>query len=54
MQKIRVLIVDDHTILRDGISALLALAADIEVIGEAENGREAIDRARQLAPDVVL
>lgn len=54
MQKIRVLIVDDHAILRDGISALLALAADIEVIGEAENGREAIDRARQLAPDVVL
>ena len=54
MQKIRVLVVDDHAILRDGISALLALAADIEVIGEAENGREAIDRARQLAPDVVL
>ena len=54
MQKIKVLIVDDHAILRDGISALLALAADIEVIGEAENGREAIDRARQLAPDVVL
>ena len=54
MQQIRVLIVDDHAILRDGISALLALAADIEVIGEAENGREAIDRARQLAPDVVL
>jgi DNA-binding NarL/FixJ family response regulator len=54
MQKIRVLIVDDHTILRDGISALLALAADIEVIGEAENGREALDRVRQLAPDVVL
>ena len=54
MQKIRVLVVDDHAILRDGISALLALAADIQVIGEAENGREAIDRARQLAPDVVL
>jgi len=54
MQKIKVLIVDDHAILRDGISALLSLAADIEVIGEAENGREAIDRARQLAPDVVL
>lgn len=54
MQQIRVLIVDDHAILRDGISALLALAADIEVVGEAENGREAIDRARQLAPDVVL
>ncbi len=54
MQKIRVLIVDDHAILRDGISALLALAADMDVIGEAENGREALDRVRQLAPDVVL
>ena len=54
MRKIRVLVVDDHTIVRDGICALLALAADIEVVGEAENGREALDRVRQLAPDVVL
>ncbi len=54
MQKIRVLVVDDHTIVRDGICALLSLAADIEVVGEAENGREALDKVRQLAPDVVL
>jgi two-component system response regulator NreC len=54
MEKIRVLVVDDHTIVRDGICALLALAADIEVVGEAENGREALDKVRQLAPDVVL
>jgi two-component system response regulator NreC len=54
MQKIRVLVVDDHTIVRDGICALLALAADIEVVGEAENGREALEKVRQLAPDVVL
>lgn len=54
MAKIRVLVVDDHAILRDGIHALLALHDDIEVVGEAADGREAIEKARQLAPDVVL
>jgi len=54
MSKIRVLVVDDHAILRDGISALLALQGDIEVVGEATEGREAIEKARQLAPDVVI
>jgi DNA-binding NarL/FixJ family response regulator len=54
MQKIRVLVVDDHTIVRDGICALLALAADIEVVDEAGNGKEALDKVRQLSPDVVL
>ena len=54
MQTIRVLVVDDHTIVRDGVRALLALAGDIEVVGEAANGREALDMVRQLAPDVVL
>jgi len=54
MEKIRVLVVDDHTIVRDGIRALLGLAGDIEVVGEAENGREALDRVRELVPDVVL
>jgi len=44
MQKIKVLIVDDHTLVRDGIRALLALATDIEVIGEAANGKEALGR----------
>ena len=53
-KKIRVLVVDDHTIVRDGICALLALAGDIEVVGEAANGREAVDMVKQLAPDVVL
>ena len=54
MQKIRVLIADDHAILRDGIRALLALVADVEVVGEATNGMEALEKVRQLNPDVVL
>jgi len=54
MQKIRVLVVDDHTIVRDGISALLAVVGDIEVVGEATNGSEALKMVTELAPDVVL
>jgi len=54
MKKIRVLIVDDHTLVRDGIRSLLALVKDIEVVGEASNGREAIEKVKELAPDVVL
>jgi len=54
MQKIRVLIVDDHTLVRDGVKALLSLVSDVEVIGEAENGKEAIEKVRKLVPDVVL
>ena len=54
MQKIRVLVVDDHTIVRDGICALLALAGDMEVVGEATNGSEALNKVRELEPDVVL
>jgi NarL family two-component system response regulator LiaR len=54
MQKIRVLVVDDHTIVRDGICALLALAGDIDVVGEATNGNEALKMVEKLQPDVVL
>ena len=54
MKKIKVLIVDDHTLVRDGIRALLALVADIEVVGEAGNGKEALDKVKELMPDVVL
>ena len=54
MQRIRVLVVDDHTIVRDGICALLALAGDIEVVGEAANGSEALKMVKELEPDVVL
>jgi DNA-binding NarL/FixJ family response regulator len=54
MQKIKVMVVDDHTIVRDGICALLALAGDIEVVGEAANGSEALKMVKELEPDVVL
>jgi len=54
MQKIKVLIVDDHTLVRDGIRALLALVADVRVVGEAANGKEALEKVKNLAPDVVL
>jgi NarL family two-component system response regulator LiaR len=53
-QAIRVLIVDDHTIVRKGIRALLAEIEGIEVVGEADNGQEAIAQADILHPDVIL
>ena len=51
---IRVLIVDDHIVVRKGIRALLATESDIQVVGEAENGLEAIAEAETLQPDVIL
>ncbi|PIU57759.1 MAG: DNA-binding response regulator [Chloroflexi bacterium CG07_land_8_20_14_0_80_51_10] len=54
MQKIKVMIVDDHTVVRDGICALLELAGDMEVVGDAANGREALETVGKLMPDVVL
>lgn len=54
MPKIRVLVADDHALVRDGIKSLLGLTEDIEVVGEASDGREAIEQARRLKPDVIL
>lgn len=51
---IRVLIADDQMMVREGFSVLLNAMPDIEVVGEAVNGREAVDRVRELTPDVVL
>lgn len=51
---IRVMIVDDHGIVRDGISLRLGLIDDIEVVAEAEGGNDAIERAHELGPDVIL
>jgi len=53
-QPIRVLIVDDHAIVRKGISALLSTEPDIQVLGEATNGAEGVEKAETLRPDVVL
>jgi len=51
---IRILIADDHPIVRDGLRKLLNLEDDFEVVGEAADGREALDRVHELDPDVVL
>ncbi|MDX3645760.1 response regulator transcription factor [Streptomyces sp. MB09-02B] len=51
---IRVLIADDQMMVREGFSVLLGAMPDIEVVGEAVNGRDAVDRVRELSPDVVL
>jgi DNA-binding NarL/FixJ family response regulator len=54
MKKITVLLVDDHTVVRQGLRALLAVEPDMEVIGEAENGRQAVALARASNPDIVV
>jgi DNA-binding NarL/FixJ family response regulator len=54
MSKIRVLIADDHALVREGIAAFLRLCDDIEVVGEASDGMEAIERACKIRPDIVL
>lgn len=51
---IRVLVADDHPLLREGIAAVLAGQADIDLVGEASDGREALECFRQLRPDVTL
>ena len=52
--KTRILIADDHAIVRDGVRALLTAAGDFDVVGEASNGQEAIELAVSLEPDLVL
>ena len=52
--KIKVLIADDHTIVRAGLTALLGTEKDIEVVGEAKNGAEAVSKAVELHPDIVI
>src|SRR3989304_6120520 len=52
-EKIRVLLADDHAVLRSGLKALIDAEPDLEVVGEAANGREAVEWGRGLGPDVV-
>ena len=54
MQRIRVLIADDHKVVREGLAAILNAKQSIEVVGEAQNGQEAVEKARSLVPDVIL
>lgn len=54
VKRIRVLVVDDHAVVRDGIRAVLTLQRDIQVVGEAVDGKEAIKKTIELVPDVVL
>lgn len=54
MRKIRVLLADDHTVVRQGLRALLSAEEDMEIVGEAENGRQALQLIKKLLPDVVV
>lgn len=50
----RILIVDDHTMVRDGLSSMLQRQPDFEVVGEASNGKEGVEQAERLRPDLIL
>ncbi|HWH70298.1 MAG TPA: response regulator transcription factor, partial [Candidatus Sulfotelmatobacter sp.] len=54
MKKLRILLADDHKMLRDGLRLLIDSQPDMQVIGEAANGREALQKARDLKPDLVV
>lgn len=54
LRRIRVLVVDDHAVVREGICALLSLQRDMEVIAEAVDGQDAIDKVRSLTPNVAV
>jgi len=54
MDPVKVLVVDDHTLFRRGIAAVLANEESLEVVGEASDGLEAIEKAKEIAPDVIL
>ena len=54
MEAIRVLLVDDHVLFRKGLGSLIDPLEDMEVVGEASDGREALERARELMPDLIL
>ena len=53
-EDIRILIVDDHAVVREGLRALIDVQPDMQLVGEAADGAEAVDRAHTLRPDVIL
>ncbi len=54
MEMIKLLIVDDHAVVRDGLTTMLGRESDFAVVGEAKNGLEAVEKTRELEPDIVL
>ena len=54
MERIKVLIADDHRVVREGLAAILRTKEDLEVVGEAQDGQEAVEKTRSLLPDVIL
>jgi DNA-binding NarL/FixJ family response regulator len=54
MGKIRIIIADDHALVREGVTALLSLHDDLEIVGTASNGLEAVEKAGNLDPDIIL
>ena len=54
MKEVRILIVDDHTLMRSGLKLMLSNERGIQVVGEAANGEDALRLAAELAPDIVL
>lgn len=54
VEAIRILIADDHPVVREGLFAMLSREPDFEMVGEAEDGVEAVDKAKELSPDIVL
>src|SRR5215475_11075859 len=54
MRRIRILLADDHQVVRQGFKMILSAQSDMEIVGEAGNGREAVERAEELRPDIVV
>src|SRR3954451_4615920 len=54
MAKLRIILADDHVVVRQGLKALIDAQPDMEVVGEADDGRAALQEARDLVPDIVL
>lgn len=54
MSKMKILLADDHTVVRQGLKALLAAEDDMEIVGEADNGRQAVQMAKKFLPDVIV